>query len=313
MQVSLWTGWRSAAAPITTGRMIRFASPVLAVSLAASLALAVPVCAAGKKPPSPAPSGPAQPGPADWRTPDPENILVIDTNKGRIVVEITPATAPGHAPRIRDLTRAGIYNGRTFFRVIEGFMAQTGDPLDNGTGDTDRPNLPGEFTFRRGPESPMVVVETQPVAEIGFIGPVPVTSQSSMLMPMTADGKVNARAFFCPGVAGMARAGEPDSANSQFFLMRDDYPKLEGRYTVWGRVIAGLEVVRALKVGEPVAAPQDRMERVRLLADIPAAERPKVRVIDPTGPWFKAEIARNREVNGGAVSPCGVAVPAEVK
>ena len=90
---------------------------------------------------------------ADWRTPDPENILVIDTNKGRIVVEITPQTAPGHAPRIRDLTRAGIYNGRTFFRVIEGFMAQTGDPTGTGTGGSKLPNIPAEFTptpFRRG-------------------------------------------------------------------------------------------------------------------------------------------------------------------
>lgn len=291
--------------------MIRIAVSAVVMTLA----LAAPASAASKKA-SAAPAasaGQAQPGPSDWRTPDPENILVIDTNKGRILVEITPATAPGHAPRIRDLTRAGIYNGRTFFRVIEGFMAQTGDPLDNGTGDTDRPNLPGEFTFRRGPETPMVVVDTQAVAEIGFVGPVPVTSQSSMLMPMTADGKVTASAFFCPGVAGMARGGDPDSANAQFFLMRDNYPKLERRYTVWGRVISGLEVVRALKIGEPVENPQDRMDRVRLLADIPANERPKVRVIDPAGPWFKAEVERNRALNEGAVSPCGLNIPVEVK
>jgi len=281
-------------------------------AVAAALALAAPVFAAGKKAPA-APAAPAQPGPADWRTPDPENILVIDTNKGRILVEITPATAPGHAPRIRDLTRAGIYNGRTFFRVIEGFMAQTGDPKDNGTGDTDRPNLPAEFTFRRGPESPMVVVDTQAVADIGFVGPVPVTSQSSMLMPMTADGKVNAWAFFCPGVAGMARGEEPDSANAQFFLMRDSYPKLERRYTVWGRVISGLEVVRTLKTGEPVEAPQDRMDRVRLLADMPANERPQIRLIDPAGPWFKAEVEHNRALNEGVVSPCGLKIPVEVK
>lgn len=191
-------------------------------------------------------------------------------------------------------------------------MAQTGDPLDNGTGDTDRPNLPAEFTFRRGPDT-MVVAEDQGVAEIGFVGPVPVTSQSSMLMPMTNDGKVTASAFFCPGVAGMARGGEPDSANSQFFLMRDNYPKLEKRYTVWGRVISGLEVVRALKTGEPVEPPQDRMERVRLAADMAPAERPQVRVIDPKSQWFKDEIARNKARNDGALSPCGVRIPVDVK
>jgi len=288
--------------------MTRFAF----AALFAAVALAAPAAAAPAKS-APQPAAPAAPGPADWRTPDPENLLVIDTNKGRIIVEITPATAPGHAPRIRDLTRAGIYDGRAFFRVIEGFMAQTGDPLDNGTGDTDRPNLPGEFTFRRGADTPMTVVDNQAVAEIGFIGPVPVTSQSSMLMPMTADGKVTASAYFCPGVAGMARGGEPDSANSQFFLMRDSYPKLERRYTVWGRVVSGLEVVRSLKTGEPVEQPQDKMLKVRLVADMPAAERPKVRVIDPNGPWFQAEIARNKALNDGAVSPCGVNIPVEVK
>lgn len=274
----------------------------------AALALAQPAAFAAE----PAAAA-AAPGPADWRTPDPENVLVIDTNKGRIIVEITPQTAPAHAPRIRDLTRAGIYDGRKFFRVIDGFMAQTGDPLDNGTGDTDRPNLPAEFTFRRGADTPMVVVDDQSVAEIGFIGPVPVTSQSSMLMAMTADGKVAASGFFCPGVAGMARGGEPDSANSQFFLMRENYPKLERRYTVWGRVISGLDVVRALKTGEPVDPPQDYMEKVRLLADMPANDRPQIKVIDPNSAWFKAEVARNKAEHGGRVAPCEVNIPVEVK
>ncbi|WP_374570065.1 peptidylprolyl isomerase [Phenylobacterium sp.] len=286
--------------------MIRTA---LTAAALAALALAAP--SAAQTPQTP----PAEtaPGPNDWRAPDPQDILVIDTNKGRIIVEITPTTAPLHAPRIRELTRKGVYDGRTFFRVIDGFMAQTGDPLDNGTGESDLPNLPAEFTFRRGTDTPMVVADDQSVAELGFIGPVPVISQSSMLMPMTADGKVNAWGLFCPGVAGMARGSEPDSANSQFFLMRDEYPKLEKRYTIWGRVISGLDVVRALKTGEPVDPPQDKMTKVQLLADMPAAERPKIRVIDPKGPWFQAEIARNKALNGGHISPCGVKIPVEVK
>src|SRR5678816_3564548 len=65
---------------------------------------------------------------ADWRTPDPNNVLVIDTNKGRVLVELVPKVAPGHVGRVRDLARAGVYDGRTFFRVIDRFMAQTGDP-----------------------------------------------------------------------------------------------------------------------------------------------------------------------------------------
>jgi peptidylprolyl isomerase len=156
-------------------------------------------------------------------------------------------------------------------------------------------------------------VADQSVAEIGFIKSLPVTTQSMMLAPLTRDGKISGWALYCPGVAGAARGGEEDSANSQFFLMRDNYPRLEKRYTAFGRVISGQDVVRAIKVGEPVADPQDRMERVRVLSDIPEAARPKIRVIDPAGPWFKAEIARTRAAKGADFSACDVTLPVEVK
>jgi peptidylprolyl isomerase len=111
----------------------------------------------------------------------------------------------------------------------------------------------------------------------------------------------------------MARGSGLDSANSQFFLMRAGFPSLEKRYTAWGRVIAGQDVVRSIKVGEPVAEPQDRMEKVRVLADIPEAERPKIRIIDPKGAWFKAEIEWVRSSKGADFSACDIDVPAEVK
>jgi peptidylprolyl isomerase len=134
-----------------------------------------------------------------------------------------------------------------------------------------------------------------------------------MLAPMTRDGKVSGYAFWCPGVAGAARGQEEDTANSQFFLMRAPYPQLERRYSAFGRVISGQAVVNAIKIGEPVADPQDRMERVRLLSDMPQTERPQVRVIDPKGPWFKAEIARARAAGGASFSACEVNIPVEVK
>jgi len=134
-----------------------------------------------------------------------------------------------------------------------------------------------------------------------------------MLMPMTADGKVSAWGLFCPGVAGMARGSELDSANSQFFLMRAGFPSLDKRYTAWGRVLSGQDVVRAIKVGEPVAEPRDRMDKVRVLADIPEAERPKVRTIDTKGAWFKAEIARVRSMKGADFSACDLEIPTEVR
>lgn len=288
---------------------------------AAAATLAAAAVAAPKPPPAPAkpaaaPVAPATlgtPGPGDWRTPNPDDTLVIDTNRGRIIVEMVPEAAPLFTQRVRELAQAHFYDGQTFFRVIEGFMDQTGDPQNRGTGGSDKPDLKAEFTFRRGPQAPFVLAADQSVAEVGFIKSLPVMSQSMMLAPLTKDGKVSAWALYCPGVAGAARGELEDSANSQFFLMRDGYPSLEKRYTAWGRVIAGQDVVKAIKVGEPVADPQDRMERLRLLSDIPEKERPKVRVIDPAGPWFKAEIARARAAKGADFSACDVNLPVEVK
>ena len=293
--------------------MIRPAPAVLAALLILAGG-SKPVWAAQKPAPgAPAPQAITAPTAADWRTPDPQDILVIDTNKGRILVELAPLAAPNHVARLRELTRKGLYDGRSFFRVIDAFMAQTGDPEDRGTGGSDLPDLAAEFTFRRGAETPFVRVADQTVAEIGFIGSLPVMTQSSQLMPMTADGRVSGWALFCPGVAGMARGGAPDSANSQFFLMRQAYPSLEKRYTAFGRVISGLEVVRAIKTGEPVDPPQDVMTRVQVLADMPASSRPKVRVIETRGAWFAAEIARVRASLGADFTACAISIPSEVK
>jgi peptidylprolyl isomerase len=286
------------------------------VVFAAALSVAVPAAAQAPKPNLPPVTGavaaPGEPTAADWRTPNPDDVLVIDTNKGRIIVEMLPEVAPNHVTRVKELTRSGLYNGRSFFRVIDQFMAQTGDPEDRGTGGSDKPDMAQEFLFRRG-AGDMVLVADQTVSQVGFVKSLPVTSQGEMLMAMTADGKVSAWPLFCPGVAAMARGEGVDSANSQFFLMRQAYPSLEKRYTGWGRVISGLDVVRAIKVGEPVAAPQDKMDKVRILADIPAAERPKVRVIDPKSAWFKAEIDSARARMGADFSACAIRIPSEIK
>jgi peptidylprolyl isomerase len=284
------------------------------VAAAALAALATSATAQRARAPAPkAAAAPAAPGAADWRTPDPNDVLVIDTNKGRIIVEMVPEVAPGHVARIRELAHENFYDGLRFFRVIEGFMDQTGDPLNSGEGGSSKPDIKAEFTFRRGADMPFGMAADQSVAEIGFVKSLPVMTQSMMLAPMTRDQKVSGWALYCPGVGGMARGSEEDSANSQFFLMRNAYPSLEKRYTAWGRVIAGQQVVTAIKVGEPVEQPQDRMEKVRLLADIPEAQRPKIRVIDPKSPWFKREIERVRRAKGADFSACDVNIPVEVK
>jgi peptidylprolyl isomerase len=283
------------------------------VLLAAALAAASATALAAPKKAPPAAAAPAQPGPADWRAPDPNDTVVIDTNQGRVIVELIPEAAPLMAQRMRELTHEKFFDGLRFFRVIDKFMDQTGDPQNNGVGGSSKPNVPAEFTFRRGADAAFVLADDQAVAEVGFIKSLPVMSQSMSLAPMTKDQKVSAWALYCPGVVGAARDDDPNSANSQFFLMRDAYPKLEKRYTAFGRVISGQDVVRAIKTGEPVEPPQDRMEKVRLLADIPEAERPKVKVIDPKGAWFTAELARVRQTQGAGFSACDVNIPVEVK
>ena len=281
----------------------------LALALAAALAAGT---AGARKPASP-PLAPAQPSAADWRTPDPDNVLVIDTTKGRVIVELAPEAAPKSVAQVRQLARNGLYDGRAFFRVIDGFMDQTGDPQDTGMGGSTLPNLPAEFTFKRDEGSGMVVVDSQGGRESGFIGALPVVSQPLALASMTADHKVDAYVTYCPGVVGMARAEDPDSGNSQFFLMRAAQPNLDQKYTAVGRVIAGEDVVRQIKTGEPVAAPQDKMLSVKVLADLPAASRPSVRVIDTAGPWFKAYLARVRAEKLIGVSPCDLDLPSQVK
>jgi peptidylprolyl isomerase len=288
-----------------------------ALLAACVVAVAVSASAAPKKPPAPPaaakPAAPGAPGPADWRSPDPNDVLVIDTNKGRIIVEMVPEVAPQHVARMRELAHENFFDGLRFFRVIEDFMDQTGDPQNSGQGGSSKPNVRAEFLFRRGADTPFTMANDQTVAEVGFLKSLPITSQSMAMAPLTADQKVRAWVLYCQGVAGMARDSNEDSANSQFFLMRAPFPSLERKYTAWGRVISGMDVVKAIKVGEPVPDPQDRMERVRLLADLPEASRPKVRVIDPKGPWFKAEIERVRAAKGAGFSACDVDIPVEVQ
>lgn len=161
----------------------------------------------------------AQPLPANL---DKQNAIVIDTTKGRIVIKLRPDIAPQHAERIKLLAREGYYNNVPFHRVIEGFMAQTGDGKNfNGTGGSKYPNVPAEFS----------------------------------------------KIPFKRGIVGMARASDPNSANSQFFIMFADGSSLNGQYTVVGEVVSGMEVVDKIKRGEPVIDP-DKMVKVQVASDL---------------------------------------------
>jgi peptidylprolyl isomerase len=228
-----------------------------------------------------------------------------------VIVELVPEAAPKHVERIKELTRKKVYDGLTFFRVIDMFMAQTGDPQNTGSGSTEEPNLTAEFTFRRDKEMAFAPVASPSGSEEGFLRSLPVVSQADAYMAMTSDNKAASWGTYCPGVVGMARDEAPDSANSQFFLMRQSYPSLDKRYTAFGRVVSGLDVVRAIKTGEPVVDP-DRMTLVRVMADIPEPDRPRVRILDPRGPAFKDLVARTRAARGADFSICDIELPVEI-
>lgn len=264
-------------------------------------------------------AGPAAAQEAEiWRDVAPENLWVIDTSKGRVLVELTPEVAPQAVERIQTLTRRGFYDGLTFHRVIRNFMAQTGDPDGTGAGNSDLPDVPGEFMFRRGRQPAFIQTPTARAGSAmdGIYGVMPVRTQPDAQMFVTADNRVDAMGLFCPGVAGMARSSSPDSANSQFFLMSGTQSNLNGQYTPFGRIVSGMDAVQSLKAGsdenDGAVTDPDVMTRVRLAADMPAGERPRARVLDPRSPRFAEVIAETQAERGSRFNVCDVTPPVRI-
>jgi peptidylprolyl isomerase len=250
--------------------------PMLAALFAAAVATA------------PAPLPPV----GDWLPLDPANTLVVDTSKGRYIVELRPDLAPLHVARMKVLARQGYYTGARFYRVIKGFMAQTGKLIQ-----PTLPNLKDEFSFARTPAMSFTAVG--PDGQ-GFIGASPV-----QIDPATGRGFV----FFCPGIASTAHGDPPNTGNNQVFFMRGrGGPSIEAHFTAWGRVVQGQEVVEAIEDGQPPPKP-DTITRLRVMADMPAAERPKLQVMDTRGPAFAALVDGVMKERTTAYHPCDVTVP----
>jgi cyclophilin family peptidyl-prolyl cis-trans isomerase len=155
---------------------------------------------------------------------DPENTLYLDLKDGRVVIQMRPDLAPKTVARIKELVRSGFYDGLVFHRVIEGFMAQTGDPKGDGTGGSGQ-KLPAEFSS----------------------------------------------GHHVRGTVSMARAADPNSADSQFFICFADAPHLDGQYTIWGQVVSGMEYVDNIKKGASWAngrvADPDKIIKMQVAAD----------------------------------------------
>jgi peptidylprolyl isomerase len=159
------------------------------------------------------------------RAADLENTLYLDVPAGRVVIALRPDLAPLTVAHIKELTRRGFYDGLAFHRVIDGFMAQTGDPKGNGTGGSGQ-NVKAEF---------------------------------------------NQDAHFLRGTLGLARAQDPDSGDSQFFICFKPSAFLDGHYTVFGQVVSGMEFIDAIKKGDQARNGQvtnpDRIVRMQVAAD----------------------------------------------
>jgi peptidylprolyl isomerase len=177
--------------------------------------------------------------------PTDKNTLILTTKHGKVVIRLRPDLAPKHVAQIKTLVKRKFYDGLTFHRVIPGFMAQTGDPKGDGTGGSDLPNIPAEFSA----------------------------------------------AHFKRGSVGMARSQDPDSANSQFFICLGDAEFLDGKYTVFGEVTSGMDVVDQIKAGTQdnngAVDDPDKIVTLRLAGGDKAKPKPKATdapAADPAAP-----------------------------
>lgn len=247
---------------------------------------------------------------SEWRAADPQNVLVIDTEKGRLYIELHPEMAPKAVERVKLLARRGTYDGLKFHRVIPGFVAQTGNPNNHDSGKTELPNLTPEFRFRLNAAMPHTVVARPAGLNEGFMGALPYISVDESRMSANPDQAVHAWATHCTGTMGMGRDDIPvDSANSEIYFMLAPTQRLDHEYTLVGQVIAGGDVLQSLAAGEPPEHP-DSMIHVRVLADMPKA--PRIEILKADSAAFKSLADQVRAAKGADFSICDLTVPARV-
>jgi len=233
---------------------------------------------------------------ADWRDVDPENLVVMDTKHGRVLLELSPPFAPAHTERFRALARAKFYDGQSFYRVIDGFVAQGGI----GEGDDKKlpewPALKAEFDRNIGIDVEFVSLGSPDLFadRVGHVDGFAV-----------GQNRKDKRMWLlhCPGALAMARDNDPDTGGTEFYIPIGQAPRrLDRNLTVFGRVLDGMQYLQKLNRGDPKVesgviqdpARRDPIVRVQMAADMPEAERPRVQVMDPTSTAFSAFKAQRR-------------------
>ena len=297
---------------------------IAALALTSSL-LALPALAAEQDKPTPtAKEILAKSTPAEWRTPDPQNLLFMQLPTGRVVIELAPDFSPLHAANIRTLVRGHYFDGLAIIRVQDNFVTQWGDPNDDENGDKSkiRPlgkaskTLPPEFTRAIDPKLPWTALPDGDVyaPEVGFSEGFPVGRDPASGQEWVAH---------CYGTVGVARDVAPETGSgSSLYAVIGQARRLDHNLAVAGRVLEGMPLLSGLPRGpEPMGfytKPQQRVtiESVRLAADMPAKDRPAIQVLRTDSASFAALVEAKRNGRNafypkpaGKVDLCGIDVP----
>ena len=256
----------------------------------------------------------------DWRDVDPNNLMLIDVKYGRVAIELFPEFAPEHVKRMRALARAHFYEGKSFYRVIDGFVAQAGI----GEGDDKKlpewPALKHEFDHGPSPNLEFTPLNSPDLyaPEVGHIDGFAAARDKS-------ENKL--WLVHCPGVVAMARDDDPDTGATEFYIVIGQAPRrLDRNLSVFGRVLEGMQFLQKLNRGDPAVESgviQDREQRdailkVQIAADMPRAERPRFQVMRTDGPDFTTKKEERREAVSNfwlhqppkVLEICSVPVPA---
>jgi len=302
---------------------------IAALALTSSL-LALPALAAEQDKPTPtAKEILAKSTPAEWRTPDPQNLLFMQLPSGRVVIELAPDFTPLHAANIRTLVRGHYFDGLAIIRVQDNFVTQWGDPNDDENGDKSKirslgkasKTLPPEFTRAIDPKLPWTALPDGDVyaPEVGFSEGFPVGRDPASGQEWVAH---------CYGTVGVARDVAPETGSgSSLYAVIGQARRLDHNLAVAGRVLEGMPLLSGLPRGpEPMGfytKPQQRVtiESVRLAADMPAKDRPAIQVLRTDSASFAPLVEAKRNGRNafypkpaGKVDLCSIDVPVrEVK